>query len=556
MISQIKHPEYREEYDEFIKWRLAYDGGREFVKNYLQVLSKRELPEDFDRRKLMAYVPKFAAAALNKIKDAIYSRMGSVERVGGPKSYMEAISGLLGGVDLQGSTMNTFMGTKVLLELMLMRKVGILVDAPMYAGKTLLDKGNKHPFLSLYERECIRSWNWVYDGNVRVLDAVLLEEFIDVENEFGLPYETTCRYRYMKRTNGGVLVSFYSENKEVPDNQVMLNVPRIPFEIVDIPVSLMQGVADYQAALMNLESSDVSYAMKSNYPFFYEFYDPKSEPEGFKPLAIPTAEGTVADQQPAKQREVAVGGTQGRRYPKGVESPGFTNPSPETLEVSMKKGQQIKDDIFRLMNLNLENSARSAESKEKDQQTIESALSFFGLMLQKAEIQVGELWAMFEGSREYPKVTYPEDYTLKTQEERNEEAEQLTNRKDDIPSMTYKKAVAKKIARLTIGPDVSTKEWKKIESEIDNAETLTSNPEQILADHEAGLVSDETAAVARGYKKEEVAQARKDRAERIKLTLEAQGGPENASAARGASEFGGKTGADEKIGKEKRGEAK
>jgi hypothetical protein len=129
--------------------------------------------------------------------------------------------------------------------------------------------------------------------------------------------------------------------------------------------------------------------------------------------------------------------------------------------------------------------------------------------------------------------------------ERGEEAERLGKRKDDIPSNTYRRAVSKKIARLTVGPEVSTKDWKKIENEIDNAETLTCDVDQIASDMEMGLVSDETASKARGYDaKKEVPQARKDRALKIKETLEAQGGVENASAARGAKEFGGASGTD------------
>lgn len=554
ILSQIKHPEYSEEYEEFCKWRLAYNGGKQFVYEYLKRLSSRETDPDFLQRKCIAYTLRYAAAGLNKIKNAIYSRMSDVKRAGGHKSYQEACEGMLGGVDLQGSTMNMFMGTTVLLELMMMRKVGILVDAPRYDGKTLLDKGNKHPFVRLYQRESIRSWNYVLDGNVRVLDTVLLEEYVDVPNDWGLPYQRECYYRYMKRTPKGVLVEFYKDKQE-PEERVVLDIGKIPFVIPEIPVSLMQDAADIEAALMNLESSDISFAMKANYPYFYEFYDPKIDPTHMKTPGVPGSDGTVTEQQPAKTNESATGPSQGKRYPKGLEVPGFINPSPETLEVSMKKGEALRNDIFRLMNLNLENTARSAESKEKDSQSIEDALAFFGLILQKAETEIGEIWSMFEGSTNYPKVTYPEDYTLKTVEERNDEAEQLILRKDDIPSITFKKAVAKKAAKLIIGTDVSTAEMKKIEREIDTADTLTSDPDQIISDHEAGLVSDKTASMARGYKEGEVEQAKKDRAERIKLTLEAQGGPQGANGARGAKEFGGASGADEKVGKPKRGPA-
>ena len=51
-----------------------------------------------------------------------------------------------------------------------------------------------------------------------------------------------------------------------------------------------------------------------------------------------------------------------------------------------------------------------------------------------------------------------------------------------------------------------------------------------------GLVSDETASNALGFDgKKEVEQAQKDRAKRIKLTMQAQGG--ETGAARGSHEF-------------------
>jgi hypothetical protein len=39
----------------------------------------------------------------------------------------------------------------------------------------------------------------------------------------------------------------------------------------------MEDIADYQIALMNLESSDINYMLKSNFPFYVEQYDPRAE---------------------------------------------------------------------------------------------------------------------------------------------------------------------------------------------------------------------------------------------------------------------------------------
>lgn len=554
-INEIRHPEYWKNYDEWTKWRLAYEGGRNFVNQYLTKLSTREKDDDFAIRKKNAYVPMFGASAINIIKNAIYQRMADVVRIGGPTSYEESCKGNLGGVDLEGSTMNTFIGTDVLKEMLVMQKVGVLVDAPRIEGTTLLDKGDNHPYLRLFQAESICSWSHKLINNVCVLQTLLLQVTEEVsDNNYGLPDTVRTYYQLMTRTSSGVKIQFF-DNASKETETTTLDIPEIPFHIFCIPVSLMQIVADYQIALMNLESSDISIALKGNYPFFYEFYDKKSETPDFKPPAVPNA--TTATPE-AKNREVAVAGTQGRRYPDSVNPPGFVNPSSETLLASMKKGEQLKEDIYRLVNLNLENAARSAESKQESERTLESNLSFLGLILQKGEMQLAKFWAQFERPKApiFPNITYPENYSLKTEEERLEEANHLKEHKDDIPSKTFKKATSKKIAKLLVGPDISQKEWKTIVTEIEEARTLTSNADQIIADHQEGLVSDETASEARGYPPGEVEKAKKDHAERLKRIMEAQGGPDGMGAARGIKDMGGQGSSKrEKLGKKKRGPA-
>jgi hypothetical protein len=223
----------------------------------------------------------------------------------------------------------------------------------------------------------------------------------------------------------------------------------------------------------------------------------------------------------------------------------------------MEKGTQLKEDIRLLVNLNLINMnprRQAADSKAMDAHSLEASLSYIGLVLQKGEMEIGEHWENFERSGSRPTVTYPKSYNLKTEEDRQEEAERLEKLQNKIPSDTYRRSVAKKIAHLTMF-ELSDKDLATIDTEIDQAETLTSDPDNILAAHKAGLVDDKRASVALGYPESAVEQAKKDRAERIRLTLEAQGGPQGANAARGADEFGGPTGSDERISAPTRGAA-
>jgi len=546
-----RHPEYTEKLPDYQKWRLAYEGGRDFIDAYLVKLSTKETVEDFNDRKLLAYCPAFSSSAIDDIKNSIYSRTPDITRVGGPTSYQKAVKL---NVDRSGSSMNTFVGTEVLPEMLVESKVGVLVDMPRDLGITLKDKGEKHPFLTLYQAENILNWNYKTFDSKQVLTAVMLQETTTTADDWGLPATFGVQYRVMTLMANGVRVQFFDHDETLIKTVMLDGLTKIPFTIFQIPLSLMRNVADYQIALLNLESSDISFARKANFSIYYEFYEQRDEAAQQKQA---NAKGQTVNK--SADREVQVGLSKGRRFPAGVERPGFVNPDPGVLEISMKKGDQLKDDIRLIVNLNLANvNARgsSADSKEIDKEGLEASLSYIGLLLEKGETELGEHWAAFEGDGKQPEIVYPRTFNMKSEKERREEAMDLDIIKDKVASNTFKRAIAKKIIRISVGADVADAELKKMYKEIEEAKTLTSDAKQILEDHEAGLVSDKTAAVARGYEESEVEQAKKDRAERIKLTMEAQGGPQGDGAARGAPEFGGKTGEDEKVGKPGRGENK
>ena len=73
-------------------------------------------------------------------------------------------------------------------------------------------------------------------------------------------------------TNGDIIAA--AVEKPGPDEGVIhLELERIPFTMMDIKGSLLKDVYKHQVALLNLGSSDVSYALKANYPFYIEQKD-------------------------------------------------------------------------------------------------------------------------------------------------------------------------------------------------------------------------------------------------------------------------------------------
>lgn len=521
----LHHPSYDGSLPDWYKYRLTLEGGRAFVDHYLERHSARETEADFALRKKVTYCPAHAKAAIIEIKNSIFERMCDVIRTGGPSSYKSAVRGIDGGVDYAGNSMMSFIGTEILLELLTMQRVGVFIDKPPLPEKrTRAEDGDARPYLYVYKTEDILSW--AYNTKNELVSVLLRTESDEIDEATGLISGTKEEYRLLRKVNGKVIYADYVEGK--PINERVLDLPRIPFVIFSLTESLMRDIADYQIALLNLESSDLGYLLKSNFPFYTEQTSPLSDLAGLARQANVSldADGktVVASSASDAPRKVEVGPSSGRTYPKGLERPGFIHPSSEPMTASMAKQSDMKMAIRQLVQLALTNLApqrASAASKDKDQQGLEAGLASIGLALQIGENQIAEIWAAYEG--EGPAViAYPDKYSLKTDEERLEEAEQLAKRLPSIPSITAQKEIVKKIAFLVCGRGLSLEDEQKIIKEIDAATIIAIDPEVLLKDLEAGLVAAETASKARGYPEGDVEIAKKEHIERLAAIAVAQ----------------------------------
>jgi hypothetical protein len=527
IFKELFHPEYL--YDDFIKWRLTYKGGRDFVNQYLESYSSRESDADFKIRKKISYCPAFAKAAVNEIKNAIFQRMTDIKRNGGSESYQKAINGEKGGVDRCGSSMNTFIGTEILPEMLTMRKVGIFVDRPNDPGTTLLD--SKPPYLYYYQAEAIRSWTYNEDNQ---LTNLLLED-TRWTYENNLPSKVSITFRKLELINGNVHVSIYDDKENIIE-EYDLNIPVIPFVLFELSDSLLTDVADYQIALLNLASSDLGYLLKANVPFYTEQYSPNAETTHLKPVEGETGES---------KKEIKVGATVGRKYPIGTERPDFIHPSSEPLQASMNKQAQLKDEIRLLVQLavsNLEPPKNvSAETRGFDERTLDAGLSYIGLILEWGENQINLIWAAYESNNNKnlnslsPALTkYPEKYSLTNNKDKREEAEKLLTLVSKIQTLKGKKYIVKRALSLLIGDSVSNDQLQAAYQEIDTLEVI-DDPEQLLSDLEAGIVDPETASKARLYPEGVVAKAQTAHIERAKAIAMAQAAAN--PAARGVNDM-------------------
>lgn len=568
-IIDSRHPNFFNGVHEWEKWRLTYRGGEDFLFQYLAQFSTRETNEDFNQRRSLTPIPTFAKTAINEVRNSIFQRLADVVRRDGSPAYQTAVAGSDGGVDRRGSTMNSFMGMDILEELLVMGRVGVFVDMPETIGPTLIDAQGKRPYLYRYQVEDIFNWTSAKPEEPNEFQSIMLRDTaINYDPRSLLPLNTVHRFRHLwiDRLTGMVNLQFYDvDGNEIdrdgnPSGPIALELTRIPFVMIDLGDSLIKDVCTYQVALLNLVSSDVNYALKANFPFYTEQKDNKAVGHHLKNAV--NEDGTAtAGGQGAQDRETRVGVTQGRYYGKDMDRPGFINPSPEPLKASMELQEKLERDIRKLVSLAIVNlgTRASGESKQMDNQGLEAGLSYIGLALQAAEMRIADYWASYEdrvkSRQKVATVKYPDRYSLKSDMDRIEEADSLSDLISEIPSRTAKKEIQKHIATTLLGGKINVDMLQKIYREIDIADFTTSNPETIIAAKEAGLVGEKIASIALGFPEEEYLVAREDHVSRVERIAKAQakGGnqPGGDPAARGIDDLSAdptNAGKDEKAG--------
>lgn len=545
-IIDSRHPNFLADVQDWRKWRLTYQGGRNYIQKYLKKFHKKEDNKDFQTRKDMTPIPSFAAAAVNDIRNSIFQRLRDVVRREGSNNYKRAIQGLDLGVNLRGSTMNAFMGMDVLTELLIMGRVGIYIDNPVISREdglqpSMADVQGVRPYLYLYQVEDILSWRCTNPENPSEFQSLLLRDTcLDFDLDTLLPLTSFERFRmlWINRKTGKVNMQFLDGdgnkiNRDGSDalGPIELDLDRIPFIMPDIGGSLLTDVCQHQIALLNLVSSDVNYALKANFPFYVEQRDLRGVGDHLKHNIAPDG-SAEAGGQPNHLREINVGSTQGRAYDIKAMEPAFIHPSPEPLVASMRLQEKLEGDIRKLINLAVFSlaSRASAESKSLDNQGLEAGLSFIGLVLESAERRITDMWAAYENAniskRQIAVVKYPDRYSLKDDAQRVKEASELSKLIQETPSNTARKEMWKNLVAILLAGRVSVEKIDEINTEIDKAGFTTSDPEVIISAVEAGLAGEETASLALGFAKGEVEKARKDQAARIARIQAAQSTPD------------------------------
>lgn len=481
-------------------------------------------------------------------------RSPDIHRNGGNPNYQAVVAGREGGVDRQGSTMNAFMAKHVIPELLAMGRVGVYVDNDQYIGQTLADRKGKHPYFVKYCAENILNWRY-NPANPHELIAVLLQEHYEEVNAYKLSMGVKTRYRYIVRDdNGDVVVQVFD------DTGITISYSRqqtaFPFILSQLSQSLLRVTSHYQIALLNLCSSDMYYAWAMNFPIYTEMIDPlgfarlretrtpeedRAAKEALYPGGVQNEYKNATPTTPTpNELKIKVGTATGRLYAQGTERPAFIHPSTEPLKVSMEKEEQLKREIRQLTALAITQlepmRQASAESRAFDNLGLEAGMSFIAQELEHIETQFANAFMSYFTDKKQATIKYPEKYNLRSDEDRREEAKQLKELHQAVPSRTFFKEISKEIVNAMFKDKRSDDTLKAIYKEIDDSKVPTADPDILRSDHEAGLVSDRTASIGRGYDEDEYEQAAQDHAKRLARINAAQ---MDDAAARGIKDQSG-----------------
>lgn len=546
-VSNLQSPHWRENNLLWEFYRLCNEGGKAFKDVCLQKFSVREDDANYALRKDMSYTPPFSKVAVHKVFRSIYQRMSEIRRAGGSEAYQNAVCGLNGGVDRQGKSMNSFMGQTVLPELGTAGMVGVYLDKPEKDGELLLQNRGKNPYLYIYCAEDIWNFQCYFQDNMQIFTNLLLKmtEFSYDENT-GFGTGTVDFYRRMWINKEGVMqIDDYFYDEQSKEDRIkrtkVTNLTFIPFIMGKISESLYTDIGDYQKGLLNLASADFNYCFVSNFPFLTEQQDLAYNAALVNRVPVPgTNTGTSAESQVSTGSQgAAVSPSKGRVYGKNLDRPDFIAPPSEPLMASMEKQANMQAEIEKILHLTITNLKPTRESQSKgEDSSVNVGLSYIGEELQYIENMVALYWDMYENipNSKPATVNYPEKYELKSDEDRISLSKDLVALKGAAPSRTFQKCVGKEIAETLLAGKIDLETQRKIDAEIDAAEYVTSDCEEIAKDIENGLVDHETASDARGYiGKKVVEKAKKEHLDRLSAIAiaQAKGKGDGQNAARG-----------------------
>lgn len=493
---------------ELERWRLIKQGGDAFVSEFL-VKKEYETSVDFAARTLITPDPCTASSAIDDLINTFSARL-DVTRSGGSQEFQQVISGRLGGVDRQGTDMQTFIIRDSLPELCYMSMHGWLIHN-FEEG----DQGEfKTPYIIPYRAEDI--YNWAYVNNKLV--AVALRSDAAIIDEDGFSTDSVEVFRVFKLVEGKVVT--HLENTEgiqvdpvtlqPASSEQTLNLDEIPFVFVRLPVPLLQRIDKYQIAVLNLQSADIDWLSTGNMTIYVEQTPLHNNLPQVKKPDDPTAEPIV--------NQVVIGNKVGRSYAMNAKAPEFIAPPADPIKVSMEKQKDLKDQVKDILKTQLNTmSLASSESIDKLSQGLEAGLFVIGVAYLTAEIKFARIFSKYEGKGEdTSKIAYPTKYELRTEEARLNKAVELKKIQKSVGSNIAKQHLEVQVIQTLLEGRIPSDQYDAAVAEIMDDDFVIYDAETVINLTEQGIISRALASGAMGAPEADVKTAMDEHLERIK----------------------------------------
>lgn len=509
-MIDITYSGYKQNSEWWTRWRDAFDAGIRFRDLYLVPFSLRETPEDFLTRKKITPTEPHAKYALLEQRDAIAQHLHEVERTG-PEEYRYAMSR---NCDGSGLSFNAYLSRYIIPELLVIGQCGVIIDRDAVQIVTKADEANA-PYIYLVRAE--DKLSYTTDNKGKYTKLLIRRHVVTQDEIYGLISGTKSEQVLFEKLDSTIKVTI--NPGEANKKELELALDEIPYVEAKLSDSPMKDICEYQIALLNIISSDVSYGISSNFPFYVE--------QGKGTRIYGSGKSEDAEQ---KGSDTASGVSHGRYYQ--GERPSFINPSSEPLRASIDLRNDLKTSIRQILQLTLSRlkpTRASGESKNSDTSEKETGLAAITVELQCFENKIADIFCDYLGTDDEAHVKYPDSYQAPSVQDRVDEIDLLTSVATSSTSASLRKACACRIAKIALGP--SHPELTEIEEEIEKLDLPVIDIDNIKTLHEAGLIDTVTGTVLAGFTPEIAVKAAKDHEARLTRIAIAQS--QGAAASRG-----------------------
>jgi hypothetical protein len=503
---------------DFKEWRYCYEGGRIFRDEYLLPFNDREDDADFERRRDLTPIPGYARKEINRVKNSLSQRFPDIMRRGGSASWRSAVHGIGRGVDLRGTSMNSFMTKHIVPDLLVIGQVGVLIEAPQVLtndpsgipSQADVPK-NFRPYLKRYRIEEYGTPIPAPTDSPSDWQAVMLEETKRIFEDRTLVTtdETTFTFYFLDASRGNrVSIQKLDSSGTDQEPEQRTELEAIPFTVFDIQDSLMRDACSYQITLLNMISADSSNAIDAN----------------FSTLTRQRGGANASAHLRGADDEVEVGVRKGLFYESGDERPGYISQPTGPMKVSLEFRRELKEEVHELV------TGVIADLGEDG--TLDAGLAYVGSCMNDGESRCWDHWAAYEAvnpSRRQPSlVSYPDDWSLKSDQSRVEEASQKLDIMNKIPGRKAKKQAAVSAIQTLWRGKVSIKDLDAMIAEVMAAPYTTSDPDILDKVAERNLAGPQALSMGYGFEPDEYLKGQEERDRRAKAqaeaTADAQGG--------------------------------